>query len=166
MPEFVIILIILTIALYLGRLGKKREIGFWKAFGLGLGSSLYSFNYVLSSPKLKKEKARIQKQLDIEEAISQLSNLMNQSKFSSIHNTSLSNSVEVIFNESIRSIVSLLNLPYTKNDVLMEIQKALSKIESLEIDILSDRNLVAEYYAQALSILGYDSSDGILNKWL
>lgn len=70
-----------------------------------------------------------------------------------------------LMNKSINHLIRILKKSPTKDNILNEFKRGLSDFDAFELDT-EDRERVCEYYDQIREIIGFDSTDGILNDWL
>jgi hypothetical protein len=107
-----------------------------------------------------------------EGAIEKLLELRRQDKFAEIEDQYTGiNPIEnqpianQIINESIDAIIEILNDSPTKAKILEVYKRDIIKFDEVASDT-EDRETVCVYYSKIREIIGFDSTDDILNDWL
>ena len=74
-------------------------------------------------------------------------------------------SLNKLMNESIDEIVKVLNNKSSKENILEQYKVGLARFSSLNLDT-EDRERVCKYYDEIREIIGFDSTENVLNDWL
>ncbi len=107
-----------------------------------------------------------------EDAIDRLIELKREEKFAPVEdeyvgiipleNQPLSNQ---ILNDSIDEIIEILRSKPSQDRILEAYKRGLEKLEDVASDT-EDREMVCSYYDRIRQIIGFDSTNGVLNQWL